>query len=50
MAPSPLAPITFKSTCCLEATFMISSAGFPKLVHRLGRKSRLEQLPHTLFD
>ena len=29
MAPSPLAPITIRSACCLEATFMISSAGFP---------------------
>lgn len=29
IAPSPLAPITIKSARCLDATFMISSAGFP---------------------
>ena len=29
MAPSPFAPITIRSACCLEAASMISSAGFP---------------------
>ena len=47
MAPSPLAPITIRSACCLEATFMISFSRLPKLTHRLGRKSRLDQLPHA---
>ena len=29
MAPSPWAPITIRSAWCLEATFIITSAGFP---------------------
>lgn len=29
MPPSPLAPITIRSACCLEATCMIAFAGFP---------------------
>ena len=29
MAPSPWAPITIRSARCLEATFIISSAGLP---------------------
>lgn len=34
MAPSPLAPNTIRSACCLDAAFIISSAGFP--IGRIG--------------
>ena len=50
MAPSPCAPITIRLGMLFGGHLHDLFSRLPRLTHRLGRKSRLDQLPHALFE